>query len=57
MGYGAHTDVTWYNKDAKPDADAHAAEIRQIKEQEEDAISVALFVLSNSAFFSFSPFH
>jgi len=36
-------DVTWYNKDKKEDeAEAKRAEIRKVKEAEEDALSVAL---------------
>ena len=39
-----HKDITWYNKDGKTDDDARAAEMKQIKEQEEDALAVALSV-------------
>ncbi|KAL8280563.1 hypothetical protein RQP46_006886 [Phenoliferia psychrophenolica] len=37
-----HKDITWYNKEGKTDDEARAAEMKQIKEAEEDALAVAL---------------
>jgi hypothetical protein len=37
-------DLTWYNKEGQAGEDERAAEIRKIKEAEEDALAVALCV-------------
>lgn len=37
-------DITWYLKDDKAEEDERAAELLKIKEQEEDALALALCV-------------
>lgn len=40
-------DINWYNNDADVAAEERAAEIKRIKEAEEDALAVALCVPSS----------
>lgn len=51
--YGLRDGGDRYNKDNKAEADERAAEIRKIKEQEEDALSVALYVSFSPSFLPF----
>ncbi|KAK4051255.1 hypothetical protein OIV83_003077 [Microbotryomycetes sp. JL201] len=42
----ANKDVTWYNKDAGSDEQRRRDEITKIKQAEEDALALALYVLA-----------
>ena len=46
MQWQNNRDVNWYNKDKAKGDEERQAELKKIKEAEEDALSLALFVHS-----------